>query len=178
MKWIAKLRTSLLWNFLNFVSIKVLTFRSHSSRLSSTHCTHGSQHNFGAKHFRNWIIEFQILKRLKIDFPQFNWQTNSLIEIDNVVNGKKRNRKTFDEIFMQLVLPGVNRHNLVTRRNFISIFLTLKVSFWRRRCEGRSFTSYQRFHVKNSINCSDKFWVTFFGVCAGRTEEEKTFPYV
>lgn len=35
--------------------------------------------------------------------------------------------KTFDEIFMELVLPGVNRHNFVTRWNFISIFLTLKV---------------------------------------------------
>lgn len=31
---------------------------------------------------------------------------------------------------MQLVLAGVNRHNFVTRWNFISIFLTLKVFCW------------------------------------------------
>lgn len=77
-----------------------LVFHITFAKKGSIMCMHGR---------RNWIIEFQILKRLKIDFTQFNWQTDSLIEIDNVVNGEKidlRKKNAGNEIFMQFCWCG------------------------------------------------------------------------
>lgn len=86
---------------------------------------------------RSWIIEFEILKRLKIDFTQFNWQTDSLIEIDNVVNGEKIDSKSEKKswkwnihavLLVRRCLPGVNRRNFVTRWNFICKLLATMFS--------------------------------------------------
>lgn len=69
----------------------------------------------------NWISNF---KAIEDWFSKFNWQTDSLIEIDNVVNGGRKERNV-NEIFMQFS-SGVNRHNFVTRWNFIRLCVDVK----------------------------------------------------
>lgn len=64
-------------------------------------------------------------------FPQFNWQTDSLIEIDNVVNGEKNlieKKRSFQwnihaVLLVRRCLSRVNQRNFVTRWNFISNLL-------------------------------------------------------
>lgn len=117
-------------NFLGWhVNLKLFKFSGNFSRFFSSFHFASIKCMYERK---NWIIEFQILKRFKIDFTQFNWQTDSLIEIDNVVNGekidsrRKRSRWKWNIHAVLLVwhcLPGVNRRNYVTRWNFIENFL-------------------------------------------------------